>query len=171
MGRPKIEDNRPWDLIPLADKVERAERIVTVLSNLSGHQVDKHFDMGQWAEKTDCGTVGCAAGQCAMDPWFQRRGFGVIFEKRSNRDGSDPFYMWEWTGLDPQLFFGSDLYHGVFTCNDLIVKFAKSSQDLVVRTPRDSRRRVVAKVRRYVRLLKRQASDAEMDAFRDGAVA
>lgn len=33
------------------------------------------FNMHRFAVPTDCGTVGCIAGHCAQDPWFQERGF------------------------------------------------------------------------------------------------
>ena len=33
------------------------------------------FDMGRFATPTVCGTIGCIAGHCAMDLWFQKQGF------------------------------------------------------------------------------------------------
>lgn len=57
--------------------IERWENVLRVLQNLTPHQRRKHWDMGTWGEKTECGTVACAAGHCGMDRWFRRRGFGI----------------------------------------------------------------------------------------------
>lgn len=45
------------------------------MHGLSRHERAKHFNMGHWGQKTDCGTSACAAGFCGLDPWFRRRGF------------------------------------------------------------------------------------------------
>lgn len=58
-----------------AELIERWRQCERVLVNLSPHEREKHWDMGRWGLKTLCGTIACAAGHCAMDPWFQERGF------------------------------------------------------------------------------------------------
>jgi hypothetical protein len=72
-------------MIPLKDKpevpktkaelIERWENVRRVLTSLSPHDAAEHFDMADWGRKTECGTVGCAAGLCSLDPWFQERKF------------------------------------------------------------------------------------------------
>lgn len=57
--------------------IERWEQCLRVLRDLTPHQRKKHFDMGGFIQDTACGTVGCAAGHCAMDAWFRRRGFAA----------------------------------------------------------------------------------------------
>lgn len=54
--------------------IERWENCLRVLQNLTPHQRRKHWKMSAWGMMTSCGTVACAAGHCALDPWFQRRG-------------------------------------------------------------------------------------------------
>jgi hypothetical protein len=55
--------------------IERWENVLRVLRALTPHQRRKHWNMETWGTKTECGTVACAAGHCAMDSWFRRRGF------------------------------------------------------------------------------------------------
>ena len=64
-----------WDDCTAAQKVERWEQVIRVLRGLTKHQRTKHWDMSVYLEKNDCGTIGCAAGHCALDPWFRRRGY------------------------------------------------------------------------------------------------
>lgn len=61
--------------------IERWENCLRVLKALTPHERRKHWDMSWWGEKTDCGTVACAAGHCGLDPWFRRRGFQLNFKK------------------------------------------------------------------------------------------
>jgi len=73
---------------------------------MTDHVINHHFDMNSWVRNTDCGTVGCAAGHCALDPWFKDRGFGISF----TADG-------KWLGWDtygPESFFGSYGYNEIF---------------------------------------------------------
>lgn len=60
-------------------QIERWENVLRVLRALTPHQRRKHWDMGSFGQRTDCGTVACAAGHCGLDPWFTRRGFKMIF--------------------------------------------------------------------------------------------
>lgn len=43
-----------------------------VLQAQDSHERDEHFEMGDWAIKTECGTVACIAGHCILDHWFQK---------------------------------------------------------------------------------------------------
>lgn len=60
-------------------QVDRWKNVLRVLQGLSPHARRKHWDMSVFGEKTECGTVACAAGHCGMDPWFRRRGFQLKF--------------------------------------------------------------------------------------------
>jgi hypothetical protein len=69
---------KSWNDCTFAEKVERWENVVRVLSKMTPHERKKHFDMAQWGIATQCGTVACAAGHCGMDPWFIQRGFELL---------------------------------------------------------------------------------------------
>lgn len=47
---------------------ERLEQVIRVLEELP---TGKKFSLRRWMT---CGTIGCAVGWAAMDPWFRRRG-------------------------------------------------------------------------------------------------
>lgn len=64
--------------ITQAQQVERWENVLRVLKALTPHQRKQHWNMGRYLDKTECGTVGCAAGHCSMDPYFRRRGLTLI---------------------------------------------------------------------------------------------
>jgi len=68
-----------FDCLPLTEKIERWENAIRVLKRLTPHERRKHWQMGWWGEKNECGTVACAAGHCALDPWFRRRGLRMDF--------------------------------------------------------------------------------------------
>lgn len=109
-GRPPVKSGIKWDDLCIEYQIERVERVQTVLGRLTDHQIENHFDMTFWGDKTSCGTVGCAAGHCSFDPWFQRRGFGSRFYQSNSGE-----LHHQWTGLYPMGFFGSDMESGVFT--------------------------------------------------------
>lgn len=69
--------------------IERWENCLRVLQSLTPHQRRKHWDMSKWGEVTDCGTVACAAGHCALDPWFQRRGLKMTFVQKIDEWGEE----------------------------------------------------------------------------------
>ena len=89
--------------------IERWENAVRVLQALTPHERRKHFDMSQWGEKTDCGTIGCAAGHCGLDPWFRKRGFKLHFDKGS--------YAGEMS-IDPMEFFDPEGVENIFHNSD-----------------------------------------------------
>lgn len=68
-------------MIQQHELIERWQNVDRVLDAMPEHERQKHWDMGVWGEKTDCGTVACAAGQCGLDPWFRERGFKLDFKK------------------------------------------------------------------------------------------
>jgi hypothetical protein len=70
---------RNWVDLSKKEQIERWEQAARVLKGLSRHERRKHFNMSFWGEKTDCGTVACAAGHCGLDSWFRRRGFKLDF--------------------------------------------------------------------------------------------
>lgn len=71
-----------WAQATPAQRIERWQNALRVLEELTPHERIKHWSMGWWGTKTDCGTVACAAGHCGLDPWFRRRGFQMNFEPR-----------------------------------------------------------------------------------------
>jgi hypothetical protein len=60
--------------------IERWEHVDLVLTDMPQHERQKHWDMSQWGQATECGTVACAAGHCGMNPWFRERGFRLDIE-------------------------------------------------------------------------------------------
>lgn len=82
-------------------RIERWENVVRVLENLTPHQRRRHWDMGNWTRRSDCGTIACAAGHCGMDAWFRRRGF-----KMGPKDLYNPWSEDLWSSPDD--FFGLD---------------------------------------------------------------
>jgi hypothetical protein len=146
-GRPRIEDSRLWEVIPLSDKIERVNRARLVLRRMTPHAIDRHFNMSFWGEKTPCGTTGCAAGQCALDPWFQRRGFSMSFKETG---------MMLWTGLYPANFFGDDLYEQVFV-NDKIMSYEAKNGAIEQRKPSAQHRLALRGINQYLKQLKASA--------------
>lgn len=65
---------------------ERLGQVVRVLEELPSI---RSFDMGNWmyGKPAECGTVGCAVGWAASDPWFQERGLTLV----KNRAGFPMF--------------------------------------------------------------------------------
>lgn len=59
-----------------AKHIERLEQVVRVLRELPK---EKRFDINTW---NICGTVGCAVGWAASDPWFRRRGFVLKMRRK-----------------------------------------------------------------------------------------
>jgi hypothetical protein len=85
----------------IKDLIVRWENVERVLDSLPMHERRKHFSMEMWGQKTECGTVACAAGHCGLDPWFRRRGLQLNFNYRGEATGrnGDDF------GYDMELFF------------------------------------------------------------------
>ena len=143
MARPKVEQGK-WEVVSDKARLERVERLLHVLTSMTDHEIEHHFDMGKWLARNACGTTGCAAGLCAMDPWFKRRGYGIVFEKAGSR------WYWNWLGqMWPESFFGHDLYEKVFT--NMFFMQTDQGRD---RKPRTQHRMVVAAIRKYLRTMR-----------------
>lgn len=112
--------------------IERWENCLRVLQNLTPHQRRKHWSMGSFGRKTECGTVACAAGHCGLDPWFRRRGFKMDFYTNSkgwavntlagNDDGKD---------IDIEGFFGKR------GCNQILFDSHDRSVGKVIKEVKD----------------------------------
>lgn len=114
---------------PNETMIARWENAARVLQSMSPHEKRRHFDMRTWGEKTDCGTVACAAGHCSLDPWFRRRGFTSAFNEEGGLD---------FTKLEPEEFFDGRGFGTIF-----------------LNTRQRSVSVVVKEIREHVRWLKR----------------
>ena len=70
---------------------EALSRLVVILEQTP----DENFNIGSWS----CGTVHCAAGLAACDPWFNGQGFyldqdGDVTFKRPEIDSPCAYYHW-----------------------------------------------------------------------------
>ncbi len=99
-----------WDSLNKRQKVARWKGVLRVLQGLTRHQRTKHFDMFIWLSETECGTVGCIAGHCALDARFAKQGF-VATLRRSRFSEEDGV----WNMPDAELFFGPAGESEVFT--------------------------------------------------------
>jgi hypothetical protein len=99
--------SQPVALPTETNYVERWEQALRVLEAMTPHEREKHFNMGTWGEQTDCGTVACLAGHCALDPWFRGHGFSGEFK---------PGYtVLTFPQADPQEYFGERGYEYILT--------------------------------------------------------
>jgi hypothetical protein len=58
--------------------IERYRQLIRVMRGLSPHKRREHFNMRIWGQRTECGTVACAAGHAAQDAWFKDQGFLLV---------------------------------------------------------------------------------------------
>jgi hypothetical protein len=93
-----------WDSCTLDEQIERFERAVRVMQIMKPHVRAKHFKMSEWGSRTKCGTVACAAGHCALDPWFRKQGLTL---RSLDKDFACP------------RFFGSDANNKIFVSDEL----------------------------------------------------
>lgn len=145
-GHPLIVDGRRFEDISHDEQVERWERVRHVLRSMSQHQIDKHFDMADWLQVNDCGTVGCAAGHCSLDPWFNRRGFSAVLY-----DGK---YFKGFT-MNSSDFFGNDGCQAVFVDRHCQY-YINLDGDTIYRKPRAQHRMTLRNVNQYLKQLKAQ---------------
>lgn len=132
-----------WNDATDAEKVLRVEKAIETLASMTLHEQRNHFDMSDWVYKNDCGTIACAAGQCAIQPWFRRRGF--VF---SIRDAG-------FTNMYPNTFFGDELYDQVFV-----------SQKFTNLSGREAHKAVLKAIRLYLVKLKAEvALKAAQEAY------
>lgn len=62
-----------YDFLPQSKRLEIWENALRVLLAMDEHTRTHHFNMHTWLSERECGTVGCIAGHCALDPWFQKK--------------------------------------------------------------------------------------------------
>jgi hypothetical protein len=137
---------KKWNECTDEQKVERWENVLRVLRSMTPHQRKKHFNMSTWAEKNDCGTIGCAAGLCSFDPWFRRRGFKGEFVERVPDDG--PICSFRFANrMFPEDFFGTVGHERVFVNEEFTDMEGEYAGPAV-------HRKVLAAVRDYIKDLK-----------------
>ena len=94
-----------WDELTPKQKVIRWASAVRCIENLTPHERKHHFDMGDWIQETECGTVGCAAGHCGLDPNIRKQGFAWQWKKEI----FNSFFS-----IDPRDFYGDDATDSIF---------------------------------------------------------
>lgn len=82
----------------------RMEHALQVMEKMTPHERRRHFDMSDWVQVTECGTVACLAGHCALDPWFRKHGFSI----NVSEDMITPF------SVDPMDYFGEVIHRTIF---------------------------------------------------------
>jgi hypothetical protein len=97
-----------WDYLTPKQKVTRWSHAVRVMENMTKYEIEKHFNMNSWGEKTPCGTICCAAGFCGLDPVLRKMGFELNFRKV--RKGVHAYFS-----IQPYYFFGIEAYDTIFT--------------------------------------------------------
>lgn len=65
---------KKWYECSMKEKLDRWVNAERVLRDMPNHDRVKHWEMAHWGISTECGTIGCAAGHCGLDPWFRKRG-------------------------------------------------------------------------------------------------
>lgn len=141
-----------WDTLTQAQKIVRWENVLRVLRGLSRHERKLHFDMGTWGEKTDCGTVACAAGHCGLDPWFRKQGLKYDFEQLT----PDP-YLVE-AGKDEPAWDGNWAFDGHLEVEDFFGEVG--TKNIFYDTNQRAAGKVINEVRRHITQL-RKGNDLE----------
>lgn len=104
--------------------IERWENAIRVLRALTPHERKNHWSMSTWGIKTECGTVQCAAGHCANDPWFRRRGFkynpnwAKDYRLKKYRGCASRYAF----GMTPDQFFGERAFSVFYNTNSRSVR-------------------------------------------------
>lgn len=83
-------DSRSWEDVTHEERVARWENVHRVFMSLDEHARTKHFDMEHWIFTNECGTIGCIAGHCGLDPYFASRGLKPSIVKEI--DGTIRYY-------------------------------------------------------------------------------
>jgi hypothetical protein len=86
-----------WNSLSKSEKIERWENVGRVVRGIAEdpHARSHHWNMGLWAVQNECGTVACAAGHCALDPYFQEQGFKARPHPRSTVLGGGRLQLWQ----------------------------------------------------------------------------
>lgn len=140
-----MTDMKHWEECSHAERIERWKNAARVLEELPEHERDKHWNMAWWGNQTACGTVACAAGHCALDPWFRERGLKMDFTQENGPGGTVQWYT-EFDGDDVCSFFGGAGTGCIFFNGD------KRSVEEVVR-----------EIKLYIRILKKDKEHMEGD--------
>lgn len=138
-----------WDDCSHKEKVQRWEKVLEVLSKLTPHQQRKHFDMGSWGYKTECGTIGCAAGLCANNKWFKDRGFEMFFIK-SVSDGPGVTHVGQLT-VTADSFFGIEGNRIIFTNPHFVHIGYYTTRQVIYK-------RVIEAIKSYIQRLKQMGT-------------
>lgn len=131
-----------WNELTPKQRVNRWSHAVRVIENMSDHEIENHFDMSEWAYKNACGTIGCAAGQCGMDPKIRKQGFKLNWFKDVT---AGYMYRSRFT-IPPYDFYGEYAYRQIFTGENFVRLEGKVAHTLVLQAMKD-----------YLRVLKTDA--------------
>lgn len=118
-------DRRAWHLTTHGERVDRWENVERVLLSMDEHTRTKHFDMSDWLHRNECGTIGCLAGQCALDPYFNSIG---LFAEWPNDDWPMPLNN---IGHLSRKILGSDGFDRVFCFDDFQQGEAPQWEDMI----------------------------------------
>lgn len=123
---------------------QRNERLLQVVRVLRELPKGKRFDLARWYK---CGSVACAVGWSASDPWFTRRGFKLA----KSGEPAAGFLTAHYDTHHP-IFKGDDGFHAVAIFfgideGDTNLLFDKYSY----RFGRRSRRDVIRRIEKFVR--------------------
>lgn len=107
---------KSWYDLNQKQRIKRWENVLRVLKGLTKKQRENNFNMGSWLQyDPKCGTVGCAAGHCGLDPYFRSLGFEmnitVVNEDPDNLEWTENFSP---AAYDPKAFFGSYGHNAIF---------------------------------------------------------
>jgi hypothetical protein len=105
--------------------LERWQQCLRVLRSLTKHEREHHFDMATWGEKNDCGTTGCAAGHCSLDPWFRKRGLRLGFNDHGGGD-----WVGKYDDPDPFFIYGFSLFYQGGTYIQVVKKIVNLIRDI-----------------------------------------
>lgn len=104
--------------------LEAIARTVVILENTP----DENFNIGSWT----CGTVHCAAGLAARDPWFNKHGFyldeyGVV----SFKSPYDPLYYpnYHWQAVSAIFKIAAAEAEWLFSGSDYIPEYPEPEWD------------------------------------------
>lgn len=91
---------------------ERLEQAMRVMHDLKANPAGRRFNINTFGATDACGTiVGCIAGFCGLDPWFNERGLGMEMDMDGSPTPSvlpgdffgteKPFYLSYYGTRDP----------------------------------------------------------------------
>lgn len=72
-------------------RADRLEIVCEVLDNLKPTEIER-FYMGEWLQKTGCGTKACAIGHACMDDRIASMGLNLVIKSNSEPNSFIPKY-------------------------------------------------------------------------------